>query len=140
MQIKWEHKFNINFLLFIVEYRNLQAGDTTDTVFLFDFSIDCSLITYLLFLSIYNSFIDKTFTIRQTKFNWACWQSVDGKHKYLQSFTKSSEVWFRINVKMVRFDFSFFFTICLVASSLSLSSFLSHAVCGFIDSRLLLLY
>ena len=114
-------------LLFIAEYRNLQAEDTIDCISL-DLSIDCSLIAHLRSLSVYNSFIDKTFTIRQTKFNWGCWQLVDGRQKYLQSFTKSLEVWLTINVKMVRFHFSLFVTIHLMTSSLSLSSFLSRVV------------
>ena len=57
-----------------------------------DLSIDFSLIACLRSLSVYNSFIDRTFTIRQTKFNWGCWQLVGGKQKYLPSFTNSLEV------------------------------------------------
>ena len=76
------------FLLLNIEIYKLKIQWT---IFLL-ISIDCSLIVSLFSLSVYNSFIDKNFTIQQTKFNWGCWQLVDGKQKYLQSFTKSSEV------------------------------------------------
>ena len=114
-------KFNKNFLLLIFDRRNLQSWR-------YNWHSDLSLLTCFQltsFFSLYNLFIDITFTIWQTKFNLSCWQLIDGKKKKKKK--KNIYKVFRglVNNKykdgkdLWHLTFLSSFTIHLVASSLS---------------------